>query len=243
MKRKIFVQEHSSRKEGRDKPAGKTLFVVNVPPYVHEKELLFAYGKVGPVDSVVIVASGADDTVRDSAPSKYFNASKPQDKFKMAYVVFKSTKSLQKALRTDSIDFIDGEKSILETGILRWKNEYDNSFVDEKQLLSEVSAYMDAFELKEKAARDDAKKTEVDEDGWITVKRGKIGGGFEQKESVIKALEEKIEKGKAKKQFKNFYTFQIRESKQKHIVSLRRRFQEDKLKIEALKKSRRFKPF
>lgn len=181
------------------------------------------------------------DSIHLSNNSKYFHKTKRTDGFKIAFIVFKQTKSLEKALRLTNVK-IDNEIP-LNAGIKKWTNDYFESFIDEKQLQAEVNDYMLAFEEKEQEEREEARKTEIDEDGWTIVKRGKVGGGFQQKESVLKALEDKMEKGKEKKEFKNFYAFQIRESKQKHIVSLRKRFEEDKLKINALKKARRFKPF
>lgn len=234
------------RRPSDDKPSGRTLFAINVPPYVQENDLKTAYNAVGDVERVVLVESVVESPTNAttdtdsvvSTSSKYFNRTKPINKFKAAYIVFKSTKLLRKALHLAKLDVT------VETGINKWRNEYNANWVNEKELETEVNEYMAAFEAREQEAKADAKKLEVDEDGWVTVKRGKSGGGgFEQKESTLKALEEKIAKGKQKKEFKNFYTFQIRESKHKHIVSLRKRFQEDKLKIEALKKARRFKPF
>lgn len=234
------------RRPSDDKPPGRTLFAINVPPYVQENDLKTAYNTVGDVERVVLVESVVESSTNAnietdavvSTSSKYFNKTKPINKFKAAYIVFKSTKQLRKALQLSKLDVT------VETGVNKWRNEYNANWVDEKELETEVNEYMAAFEAREQEAKADAKKLEVDEDGWVTVKRGKSsGGGFEQKESTLKALEEKIAKGKKKKEFKNFYTFQIRESKHKHIVSLRKRFQEDKLKIEALKKARRFKPF
>lgn len=175
--------------------------------------------------------------------NQYFNKTKPISKFKAAYVVFKSTRSLQLALAKSEICMYKKKsESVLCTGIEKWKKEHDDNIINEKKLEKEVNYYMKCFGVKEHKAREEAKKAEVDADGWVTVKRGK-NSGFEQKESILKALEEKIEKGKKKKQFDNFYSFQIRESKRKHIVNLRKKFGEDKLKIEALKKARRFKPF
>lgn len=241
--RKIFVQEHSFSKECVDKPKGKTLLILNLPPFIAENELERSFGSFGPIENVQISDSGTENAIFKSVLSKHFNVEKSVAKFKTAYVIFKSTKTLQKALNASEIDLFDNEISSLNCGVKKWKNEYETSFIDEKQLTIDVSKYIDAFEAREQQERNASRQTEVDEDGWVTVKRGKAGGGFEQKESIIKALEEKIEEGKKKKQFKNFYTFQIRESKQKHIFSLRKRFAEDKLKIEALKKTRRFKPF
>lgn len=246
VQRQIFVQEHSVRRPTDDKPAGRTLFAINIPPYVHEDDLKTAYNTIGDVERVVlvesIVESSTNATIETehvvSTESKYFNRTKPINKFKAAYIVFKSTKLLRKAQQLTELDLT------VTTGITKWRNEYNANWVNEKELEAEVNEYMAAFETREQEAKVDAKKLEVDEDGWVTVKRGKSGGGgFEQKESILKALEDKIAKGKKKKEFKNFYTFQFRESKHKHIVSLRKRFAEDKLKIEALKKARRFKPF
>lgn len=145
-------------------------------------------------------------------------------------------------LNADQIE-LKGKDSSLSVGIDKWKKQHFDSIVDGKELRTEVDEYMQAFEAREQEEREEAKKVEVDEDGWTVVKRGKVGGGFQQKQSVLDALERKIEDGKGRKEFNNFYGFQIRQSKQKHIVSLRKRFAEDKLKIEALKKARRFKPF
>lgn len=219
---------------------------------MHENELKWGFKDIGDVQSVILSgnviernAEAPDDTLPASiqTQNKYFNRNMLINNFKTAYLVFKSTKSLQLALQKNEIKMFDNKTgSILCTGIEKWTKEYNESLINEKDLENEVNEYMKWFEVREHIARENAKKTEVDEDGWVTVKRGK-NAGFEQKESILKALEEKIEKGKKRKEFDNFYTFQIRESKQKHIVSLRKKFQEDKLKIEALKKARRFKPF
>lgn len=251
--RDILVQAHAEKRPAAEKPAGKTLFVLNIPPYVHEKELRHIFADAGPIANVILkenaVAalqspeSQAEPLPVQKSSSKYFNASKPIDKFKIAYIVFKSTKSLKLALeKTEARLYDDNNESILQTGIAKWTAEHMNSITDEAELEAEVNVYMKSFEEKEEEERQEARKPEVDDDGWVTVKRGK-NAGFEQKESVLKALEEKMASDKKRKEFKNFYTFQLRESKQKHIYSLRRKFEQDKVKIDALKKARRFKPF
>lgn len=247
--REIFVQEHSVKRPDADKPQGKTLFLVNIPPYVHKKELEYAFSVVGPIENIilkenVVGVTALAEAIALPSTSKYFNPDTQIDKFKTAYIVFKSTKSLQVALQKSEVRLYGGNtgENALKTGIEKWKEEHINAVSDETELEAEVNSYMKAFEAREEAERREARKPEVDADGWTTVKKGK-NAGFEQKESVLKALEEKIAKDKKRKEFTNFYTFQIRESKQKHIYSLRRKFEQDKLKIDALKKARRFKPF
>lgn len=255
--RQLFVQKHNVKRETDDKPVGKTLFLINIPPYINEPELRSAFRCVGAIEAVQLLENTIDYSHDNTAAtlaipgnrSKYFGKMKQLFGFKVAYIVFKLTKSLERALKLAKVMIQESDdgataehKSILCTGIEKWTDEYLNSLIDEKGLDEEVNEYMRAFEEREQEEREMAKKVEVDDDGWTVVKRGKTGG-FQQKESILKALEDKIEKGKEKKEFKNFYAFQIRQSKQKHIVSLRKKFAQDKLKIEAMKKARRFKPF
>lgn len=248
--RQLFIQKHNVRKLSDDKPIGKTLLVINVPPYINEVQLRSAFQSLGTIENVFLSEiSGehkSDDQQSNSIEkqTRYFRKTIEIVGFKMAYIVFKLTKSVEKALKLSKVTIESNEDgSHLCTGITKWTKNYMDTLIDEAELQAEVNEYMKAFDEREHEERLEAKKTEVDDDGWTVVKRGKTGGGFQQKESILKALEDKIEKGKEKKEFNNFYAFQIRQSKQKHIVSLRKKFAQDKLKIEAMKKARRFKPF
>lgn len=44
-------------------------------------------------------------------------------------------------------------------------------------------------------------------------------------------------------ELKNFYRFQIREEKMKQLDQLRKKFDEDKKKVERMKATRKFNPF
>lgn len=246
--RQLFVQKHSTKKVTEDKPFGKTLLVINVPPYINEDQLRAAFQSLGSIESVFISENSNeyknDETSTIESQTKYFRKTNEIFGFKIAHIVFKLTKSVERALKLSKVTIEPKEDgSHLCTGIAKWNKQYMDSLIDETGLQAEVNDYMKAFDEREHEERLEAKKTEVDDDGWTVVKRGKAGGGFQQKESILKALEDKMEKGKEKKEFDNFYAFQIRQSKQKHIVSLRKKFAQDKLKIEAMKKARRFKPF
>lgn len=244
-KRQIFIQKHAGKRTSDEKPLGKTLFVINIPPYINETQLRSAFSSFGNIENIIISASVADsshETTNTNHSSKYFCEAKPIFGFKVAHIIFKSTKTLEKTLKASKLEVKDNATALC-VGIEKWTQNYLDSLIDEKELQAEVEEYMSAFEEKEQEEREVAKKVEVDDDGWTVVKRGKAGGGFQQKQSILDALEKKIERGKEKKEFKNFYTFQLRQSKQRHIINLREKFQKDKLKIEALKKARRFKPY
>jgi ribosomal RNA-processing protein 7 len=77
-------------------------------------------------------------------------------------------------------------------------------------------------------------RSEPDEDGFITVTR-------KQREDVVIPPEEK-KKNRAV-DLEDFYKFQRREKREKQMNELRRKFEEDKVKVERAKQARKFKPF
>lgn len=121
-------------------------------------------------------------------------------------------------------------------------SEYTSQIPIEKDLEQEVNKFMNVFEVDEMKEKEEEKRVETDDDGWTIVKKSGRNAGFQQKESVLAKIEDKIASRKSKKELTNFYTFQIRESKQKHIVNMRKRFESDKRKVEQMKKERKFKP-
>lgn len=52
-----------------------------------------------------------------------------------------------------------------------------------------------------------------------------------------------LKKKKKDTELKNFYRFQIREEKMKQLDQLRKKFDEDKKKVERMKATRKFNPF
>lgn len=173
------------------------------------------------------------------------------------YIVFASLYSLLQF--TSSIIFF-----------IEWCKEYNDSIYNEKTLKQEIDEYMSVYDkqvenhiAKEKAAE------EEDEEGWITVTGGKKRGQFapSRKESTIGKVQQKEEQRKKKKQLLNFYTFQVRESKKQSkyklqfttfflcnnamlvffcsldLAELRKKFEQDKKRLQELKSKRTFKPF
>ncbi|CAG4963155.1 unnamed protein product [Colias eurytheme] len=235
----IFFKEHSVRDHTADKPSGRTLFIVNVPPYADEKGLINAFSEAGVVESVQFcLKPNATETKTDS-----FIQEKCKPSFRLCYLVFNKVAELDKALKLTELKPLNSDGHI-NFGINKWFNEYNENVVKPKDLKESIEKFMQKYDEKVKKELDEEKKLEQeDEDGWVTVtKRGKVQS-FARTEKVENKIMAKEEKSKKKKELKNFYTFQIRESKMKHIVSLRQKFEEDKRKIAQIKQSRRFKPF
>lgn len=244
----IFVKEYSSKKIHTKLPEQRTLLVLNVPPYVHEGDLKYAFGKIGEIEELYLgidvndLPPMDDDDNAEKCLSKYFNPKKPIEKFKCAWIVFKASRSLRATLKEDEVILHEFERMRLVTGLDKWMNEYTSQIPNEKELEAEVNEYMKVFEVDEMKEKEEEKRVETDEDGWTIVKKSGKNAGFQQKEATISKIEEKIASRKSKKELANFYTFQIRESKQRHIVSMRKRFESDKRKVEQMKRERKFKP-
>ncbi|KAK2465913.1 hypothetical protein APHAL10511_001554 [Amanita phalloides] len=93
----------------------------------------------------------------------------------------------------------------------------------------------------------------VDEDGFTLVARGgsygrTLGGGVGVASKKFQQTHEASEKGararrKAGEDKGGFYAFQKAEKQRSALIELKKKWEEDKAKIEKLKESRRFKPY
>lgn len=238
------MKAHFSIIKLTDKPAGRTLFVANVPPYVDESAIRTAFSLAGNITNVIFSEKPADNTPDKDEPqlvasdSGYFDSPQQLNKFKIAYIVFDSTATLNKALSLDSLTPVQSGGKKLLFGNDKWWSEYVAQIPDKNKLQLEIDEFMQQYDKDQELA----KSKEEENDGWTTVKAG-TKKGFGQTESVISKLEDKIQRGKKRKQLDNFYTFQFRDAKRTDVVSLRRKYQADQDKIEVMKKSRKFKPF
>jgi Ribosomal RNA-processing protein 7 (RRP7) C-terminal domain len=73
-------------------------------------------------------------------------------------------------------------------------------------------------------------RSEPDEEGFITVTRREREDGVVERKNKAIGLED-------------FYKFQKRERREKQMEELRKKFEEDKKKVEKAKEGRKFKPF
>lgn len=223
----LFFKKHWIKKQEPHYPRGKTLFVLNVPPYVTTDSLKNAFTRLcGEVKTVIFTISLG---------------------FKTAYVVFENEFSLEKALRlsSDCTICLSTKEETYLTGLAKWCSEYNDSIKSESDIKKEIEDYMSMYDKKITDSIEKDNATKDTEDGWVTVTSKKKRGQFapSRKESTINRILHKEEQKKHKKQLLNFYTFQIRESKKQHLAELRKKFELDKKKLQELKIKRTFKPF
>ncbi|CAD1468364.1 unnamed protein product, partial [Heterotrigona itama] len=188
-KHQLFFKEHSIRNQDSKYPKGRTLFMLNIPPYITHKILKVVFNNLCGIVSKV-----------------YFTTPRG---FKAAYIVFEKESTLEKAL-----EICDGHVVTLN----KWCFKYNRaSLHNEKVLKKKIEAYMQNYDQKiaEKIAKEKAMEEEAENDGWVTITGRKKRGQFalSRKESTINKVQYKEEQKNKKKQLLNFYTFQIRESK------------------------------
>ena len=84
-KHQLFIKEHKIRNQEPEYPKGKTLFVLNIPPYATVEALKNAFGSAcGTVKSITLKSKNENDTG-----------------FKTGYIIFEKESSITKALALD----------------------------------------------------------------------------------------------------------------------------------------------
>lgn len=110
-KHQLFFKEHSIRNQESKHPRGRTLFMLNIPPYVTSKNLKKIFSDLcGIVSNVHFIISKG---------------------FKTAYIIFENESDLEKALEIsdDYVITLNDGKNYCLTGIRSKLNElYMNFF-------------------------------------------------------------------------------------------------------------------
>ncbi|XP_057328812.1 ribosomal RNA-processing protein 7 homolog A [Microplitis mediator] len=226
----LFLKEHNVRKQEPEFPKGRTLFVLNVPPYATLSSIKAAFARHCGNVKFVKLMPGMGCT---------------KGGFKVAYIVFSKESELEKALSLpkDFIFVLSSAEAPCLFGVQKWAKEYNSGVIlNEKEAKESIEKYMAAYDKRVEAENNDE---EEDADGWVTVSSKKKRGQFapKRKESTIEKVQTaEVQKSK-KKKLENFYTFQIREAKKQQLAELRKKFELDKQKLQQLKAQRIFKPF
>lgn len=214
---------------------------MNVPPYATESALIRIFSIAGQVENIIIVDSYMDKT-KYQVKSDYFNEAQPF-KFMIAFVVYKKSESVDLMLRAKELPPLSTEELPVLTGVAKWTVQYNNRVVDTEKMQTEIDDYMKHYD-KVKRAEDEQEGDADDGDGaWTTVGKNHKNG-FKQKESVISKLEQKMHQQKKKaKNLTNFYTFETRDTKKQQLMELRKKFEDDKMKMNSMRQKRTFKPY
>lgn len=130
------------------------------------------------------------------------------------------------------------ESKVPSLGSARYLSHHKLRYPPQAALQESIDAYMTAFAAQE-AARARAlarQRAEPDEDGFITVTRG--GRHDPAREDAVRAKEEEYKKRDEKRIGKDFYRFQVREKKKEEAKDLVKAFEEDRRRVEEMRKRR-----
>ncbi|QSS61988.1 meiotic recombination protein DMC1 [Histoplasma capsulatum] len=134
---------------------------------------------------------------------------------------------------------IDNEKDnrFPALGIQRYKSHNRLRYPARAELLRIVNDYMSIFgRFEEARSREAARGAEVlDEDGFVKVTRGPKINDVAREEELRALMEKHKEKSKG---LQDFYRFQMREKKKERQTELLKKFEEDKRKLEEMKRRR-----
>jgi len=167
-----------------------------------------------------------------------------------AHLVFKEEESLTKAIRSPVVGVDHSELGGELKGFEKWleakKAEVN---IDMEKLEKEANDFMTGYDTRkfQFQKRLEQLTSYPDEDGWVTVTKGKkksrgntaaIGVAKVDQQTLKKLIEKEKKKHKT-----DFYRFQRTEQANTHIQELRKRFDQDRKRIEKLREGRKFKPF
>ena len=156
----------------------------------------------------------------------------------------------------DDSDMDDTSTNRPLTGIQAIAERYRSSCqgLSRDKLLLECNRVMEEFEDAEEADRlaREAAKNQPDDDGFVTVSYSKqsVGSKRELEQGVTTTNRRKGSKRHRKKkdvngtsELKDFYRFQMKETRRKNLQELRKRFEEDLARVKKLKEEKQYRPF
>ncbi|KAK3811840.1 MAG: SSU rRNA processing protein [Benniella sp.] len=242
----LYFKKHESPKEDAKTPKDRTLFLLNIPVDATEsqiRELFKPYGRVQQQQAAPEEEMNHHRTLFASGSQAYVVFLEEQELTKVLNMKRKKRSWIHSGSEATPAD----SAKLSSLGVAKWIGEYSRMRPEHSDLQARVDEYMDKFERSEYEAQQaaQARLNVMDEDGFTVVTSA--GNKGYNTDGVIRIQAIKAEEAKKikpkKKELQDFYRFQMREAKRDKLVELRRKFEEDKVRIEALKVNRRFKPY
>ncbi|THH30089.1 hypothetical protein EUX98_g4094 [Antrodiella citrinella] len=178
-----------------------------------------------------------------------------------AHIIFTDASSLPRALAFSKKDRSWPNDDECPIGLSHYASLYASLRPPLDVVKAHADSYMELFdyEQEKKKQKSRYRKGEaiVDDDGFTLVTRGgaygqTVGGGVgvasKQFQNAVRRGEKPMgnrvrNKKKDPVQKDTFYAFQIHEKKRNELIELKRKWEEDKAKVEKMKSSRTFRPY
>ena len=130
------------------------------------------------------------------------------------------------------------EEGTPPVGLNRYRDHIKRRYPPRSDLLRSVNTFMKSYtQLEELRSQEAARKRQgPDKEGFITITKGSRGGVVGREDAT--ALAEKQKQKHKNAHHENFYRFQNRARRKEQQAGLIRRFEEDKQKVEDMRKRR-----
>ena len=158
--------------------------------------------------------------------------------------MFEDNEGYDRALQLRDVrSYVEGSEAC---GMKKWQNQYNQARPDVNTLQTQVDMFLHAFDKRTEAEKE-ARKNQapiIDEEGFMLVQaksKRSASRDLKSAKAAVKKFKQRIQK--QSEHAVSFYNFQEKERKLERINVLRRKFEEDKQKVNELKATRKFKPF
>lgn len=231
----IYIKLHSTRIKSPEFPQDRTLFAVNLPVDCNFKILKKMFQNFGTLERLVLKKKSEFGFSRDNSILKSGTS---------AHLIFKEEDAIKHIFDLSEVVYPLPKKSGLE----KWITQYLEMIPDSESLRKSIDEELLEFEEMEKKERLKVLESRnlPDKDGFVTVtRRGRRNTNKDGSGAIVSAIDPKELKNIKPKEkvLVDFYRFQRRDSKKNALHELREKFEQDKLKIQKLKESRKFKPY
>ena len=263
----LYVRKHEEPVRQSALPTtdpSRILFVANIPIDSTKETLRGLFASLGGrLEQVRIHRQGEEDSEHrepdefifpnvwdkqlcPSGSTAHITFPNPEDVTKVLKTISKERRNHNGAIRewgvgvdlsSSSLGLQRNPPPLKRTDNPGYLTHYKLTYPAKNSLQSLVDTAITRFDTTEAARMLSLKRlrSEPDEDGFITVTR-------KQRDDFIAPPPEKKKPNKAV-DLEDFYKFQRREKREKQMEELRRKFEEDKIKVEWAKQARKFKPF
>jgi len=250
----LFFKPHNVRIDEPLKPRDRTLFCANIPPWASTKCIKRIFQANGPIENVYFQSSPSvgpptlpDDPIFKDSVNPYNIGCG----FKFGYIVFErpiGVKNSMSKMDLKKVAVASTPDNPIVTGVKLWAVGYNDQWKKEEAITSSIESFMANYDKDvANAKKVDEEMAEPDDDGWVTVTRQ----DKKKPAASVKTVPEQEDRGRGKKNrrkkkklvLQNFYSHQVKEEKMDRIQELRKKFEEDKLKIAKMKADRKFRPF
>lgn len=246
MHSQLLVKKNEST--ATDLPNGRTLFITRVDNRINETILKQSFKQFGPITKIQM------KTVTKASDKNSFKEENLTESTSFAHIVFEKSESLNAVLN------FCGKNLVAAKGDVPFKRAslFDMIpsqfyYSDPNLLKKSLDYFMMEYDVKkEKERMEEDQIPDVDEDGFMRVKRGlnlnkglphrvELGGSLAVRESdEMIARRKKTEKKERKNKHLDFYRFQLKDRKQQEILQARQQQMQDEKTVDEMRKRRKF---